>query len=58
MHPNHMLGIMIVEEREIIQPNIYRILQQLYLGHNLNAKYHDPSSRDSPDILFTGSFMG
>ena len=30
----------------------------LYLGHNMYAKYHAPSSSGSPDILFTMSFMG
>ena len=30
----------------------------LHLGHNPYAKYHDPSSNGSPDILFTMSFMG
>ena len=33
-------------------------LGHLHLRHNQYAKYHDPSSRGSPDILFTRSFMG
>ena len=41
-------------EREVNQPNIYRILPgHLHLGHNLCAKYHDPSSN-----LLTKSFVG
>ena len=28
-----------------------------FLGHKLYSKYHDPSSRHSPDILFTRSRM-
>ena len=47
-------------EREIIQPNIYRILlkvKYLHLGYNLYAKYHVQSSRGSPDILLTRSLM-
>ena len=30
----------------------------LHLAYRLYAKYHDPSSRDSQDILLTKSFMG
>ena len=48
-------------KREIIQSNIYRILpnvNQVIYTLDLYAKYHDPSSRGSPDILFTRSFMG
>ena len=29
----------------------------LHFGHNLWAKYHDPSSSGSSDILFTKSFL-
>ena len=44
-------------KREIIQPNIYRILPKLERPstpwtQNLYAKYYDPSSSSSPDILF------
>ena len=30
----------------------------LHFGHIMYAKYHDPSSSDSPDTLFTRPFMG
>ena len=45
------------QERERIQLNNYRIMQNvnqvITQSHNLYAKYHDPRSSGSPDILFT-----
>ena len=49
------------KKKDITQSNIYRIFQSwsghLHLGHNLYAEYHDSSSSDYPDILFTMSLM-
>ena len=48
-------------KREIIQPNIYRILPKsnqfinILCQYNLYAKNHDPRSSGSPDILLTRS---
>ena len=38
--------------------NLFKIYSgHLHLGHNLCAKYHDPSSSGYPDILFTMSLI-
>ena len=45
------------QKRAIIQSNIIEICQKLishfHFRHNQCAKYHDPSSNGSPDILLT-----
>ena len=67
--PNHMLAPKeIIYHLSLVSPkkynsinyvsNLFKIYSDhLNLEHKLYAKYHDPSSKGSADILFTMSLM-
>ena len=69
--PNHMLAPKeIIYHLSLVSPigkkynsinyvsNLFKIYSDhLHLEHKLYAKYHNPSSKGSPDILFTMSLM-